>query len=75
MELSVTQEGACLVVTVLAAEVDHTVSEEFKDAVLMRYEVAKARAALAQELERVKQVPDSVLVEQAAKIVARFCEF
>ena len=43
MELSVTQEGACLVVTVLAAEVDHTVSEEFKDAVLMRYEAANAR--------------------------------
>ena len=43
MELSVTREGACLVVGVLAAEVDHTVSEEFKDAVLMRYEAANAR--------------------------------
>ena len=48
--------------------------QEYRNAAEQKHqdEVAKARAALAQELERVKQVPDSV-VEQAAKIVARFC--
>jgi len=51
--------------------------QEYRNAAEQKHqdEVAKARAALAQELERVKQVPDSVLVEQAAKIVARFCAF
>ena len=45
--------------------------QEYRNAAEQKHqdEVAKARAALAQELERVKQVPDSVLVEQAAKAV------
>ncbi|WP_300157302.1 STAS domain-containing protein [Solidesulfovibrio sp.] len=46
MELSATLEGACLIVTVLVPEVDHTVSEAFKDAVILRYESAKARELL-----------------------------
>ncbi|MEL7639483.1 MAG: STAS domain-containing protein [Solidesulfovibrio sp.] len=46
MDLTMGLEGTCLLVEVLAPEVDHTVSEEFKDAVLLRFETSKARDVL-----------------------------
>lgn len=42
MDLTIDQEGGCLVVTVGIPEVDLTVSEEFKEAVLARYAVGSA---------------------------------
>ena len=42
MDLQTELVGGCLVAAVLACEVDHTGSEEFKEAVLARYEAAKA---------------------------------
>lgn len=46
MELTANLEDGCLVVTVEAAEVDLTVSEDFKEAVLARYEAGTARDLL-----------------------------
>ncbi len=46
MELTTTLHGTCLVVDVLSPEVDHTVSDAFKDAVLLRYETSAARELL-----------------------------
>ena len=42
MDLTAELVGGCLVVAVLTPEVDHTGSEDFKDAVLAHYEAAKA---------------------------------
>ena len=42
MELSAQLSGTCLVATVGVAEVDHTVSDDFRDALLSRYERAGA---------------------------------
>lgn len=42
MDLTTRRDGACLVVAVDAAELDLTVSEDFKDAVLDRYRAASA---------------------------------
>lgn len=52
MNLSMRSDGTCLVVDVLDPELDHTVSEEFKDTVLLRFEAAKARDLLL-DLSRV----------------------
>lgn len=52
MELTATSIGTCLVVEVSAAEVDHTVSDDFKDRVLDRYETSSA-ADLLLDLGRV----------------------
>lgn len=52
MELTVTVQGTCLVVEVLATSVDHTVSREFKAAVLAHYERTGAREILL-DLSRV----------------------
>lgn len=46
MELTTTLHGTCLVVTVLATEVDHTGSDAFKEAVLERYRASAARQLL-----------------------------
>ena len=42
MELSAQLSGTCLVATVGVSEVDHTVSDDFRDALLSRYERAGA---------------------------------
>jgi anti-sigma B factor antagonist len=46
MELTASIAGGCLVIEILQAEVDHTVSDEFKDTVLARYEASTARDLL-----------------------------
>ncbi len=50
--------------------------DEYRNTATQKHqdEAAQARAALVQEIERVKRVPQSLLNEQAAKIVTRFCE-
>jgi anti-sigma B factor antagonist len=52
MELTATRQGPCLVVEVGAAEVDHTVSDDFKDMVLERFAGSSA-ANLLLDLGRV----------------------
>ncbi|WP_428562571.1 MAG: STAS domain-containing protein [Solidesulfovibrio sp. DCME] len=46
MDLTTRLVGTCFLVEVGDREVDHTVSEEFKDAVLLRYETSGARDLL-----------------------------
>lgn len=50
--------------------------EQYRGAAELKHQDAEtaARATLAQELDRVKGIPDGVLAEQAAKIATRFCE-
>ncbi|EFL52855.1 anti-sigma-factor antagonist [Solidesulfovibrio fructosivorans JJ]] len=46
MDLTTTLHGTCLVVEIHSPEVDHTVSEDFKEAVLARFETSGARELL-----------------------------
>ncbi|UJX42669.1 STAS domain-containing protein [Desulfovibrio sp. JY] len=46
MDLTTTLHGTCLVVEVHVPEVDHTISGDFKEAVLARYETSGARELL-----------------------------
>ncbi len=46
MELTATRQGPCQVIAVGEAEVDHTVSDDFKDAVLDRFAASGAQNLL-----------------------------
>jgi anti-sigma B factor antagonist len=73
MELSTSIAGGCLVIEVLASELDISVSEAFKDAVLERYGTATVRDLLL-DLDRVTFMDSKaigVMVSIRKAVVAR----